>query len=84
MRIVVTRVAGDGSVRRGILDTAERGDASRWEDLVDQAAHGAPPPYRPVSGMPVYEIRAGEDAIMIAEGDLTGPLRELVITALTV
>jgi hypothetical protein len=33
--------------------------------------------------MPVYEIRAGDDAIMIAEGDLTGPLRELVITALT-
>lgn len=83
MRIVVTRVAGDGSVRRGVLDTGGRGDAGQWENLVEQAAHGAPPPYRPVSGMPVYEIRADDNAFLVAEGDLTGPLRELVITALT-
>ena len=37
-----------------------------------------PPPYRPHPGEPVYEISAGERVAQVAEGDLVGPLRELV------
>jgi hypothetical protein len=80
--VVVTKVAGDGSIRRGVLDTAARSDAGKWEDLIEQAALAVPPPYRPVRGRPIYEIRAGDAAVWVAEGELAGPLRELVMTAL--
>jgi hypothetical protein len=40
------------------------------------------PPYRPAPGQPVYLIQAGEQAFAVAEHDLTGPLRELVMTVL--
>jgi hypothetical protein len=82
VRIVVTEVAGDGSIRRGMLDTAERSDASRCEELIEQAALAVPPPYRPVRGRPIYEIRADDTTVWVAEGELAGPLRELVMTAL--
>jgi len=82
VRVVVTEVAGDGSIRRGVLDTTARSDASKWEELITQAALAVPPPYRPARGRPVYEIRAGETTVWVAEGELAGPLRELVMTAL--
>jgi hypothetical protein len=41
-----------------------------------------PPPYRPVRGRPIYEIRAGDTTVWVAEGELAGPLRALVMTAL--
>ena len=82
MRVVVTKVAGDGSIRRGVLDTAARSDAGKWEELIEQAALAVPPPYRPVRGRPIYEIRAGDATVWVAEGELAGPLRELVMTAL--
>jgi hypothetical protein len=82
MRVVVTEVAGDGSIRRGVLDTAGRSDASTWEELIEQAALAGPPPYRPARGRPIYEIRAGDTTVWVAEGELAGPLRELVLTAL--
>ncbi len=34
---MVTKVAGDGSIRRGVLDTAARSDAGKWEELIEQA-----------------------------------------------
>jgi hypothetical protein len=52
MRVVVTEVAGDGSIRRGVLDTAGRSDASTWEELIEQAALAGSPPYRPARGRP--------------------------------
>jgi hypothetical protein len=47
---VVTKVAGDGNIRRGVLDTAARSDAGRWEELIERAALAVPPPYRPARG----------------------------------
>lgn len=82
MRIVVNEVTSDGSVRRGVLDTSERSDSGRCETLVEQAALGAPPPYRPVADGPVYHISANGKTVLVAEKELVGPLRELVMLAL--
>jgi hypothetical protein len=82
VRVTVTRVAGDGSVRRAVVDAAGRDDAARWEQLIEQAGLGVPPPYRPRPGEAVYHIRAGELEVQVAERDLTGPLRELVTAVL--
>lgn len=68
-------------MHRGILETANFGDARRGEELVKQTAV-TPPPYRPVRGKPVYQNRAGDNVIPVAEGDLAGPLRELVAAGL--
>lgn len=83
MRIVVTEVTGQGTIRRGVLDTDHRSDADRCNDLIQRAALDVPPPYRPMAGRPVYEISAGDKASWVAERDLAGPLRELVMIALT-
>ena len=80
--IDVTRVGGDGSVRRAVVDTAGRDDAARWEQLAEQCSLQVPPPYRPDPGQPVYEITAGGRAAHIAERDVIGPLRELVTAVL--
>lgn len=78
----MTELTGAGEVRRGVLDTAERADADRCHDLIEQAALSVPPPYRPVAGRPVYQIRTGDEVVLVAEQELTGPLRELVLTVL--
>ncbi len=78
MRCEITQVNGDGTIRRARVDTAGRRDAARWERLAEQARLDLPPPYRPHPGEPVYEISAGERVAQVAEGDLVGPLRELV------
>jgi len=70
-------------VRSTAVDTAGRADADRWEQLVALAHLGVPPPYRPEPGQPVYLIRLGEQVAQVAEGNLAGPLRELVIAVLT-
>jgi hypothetical protein len=79
---VVTEVTGRGSIRRGMLDTADPGDAGRCGDLVDRAVLDAPPPYRPVAGRPVYEICADDKIVWVAERELVGPLRDLVMITL--
>ena len=79
---MVTEVAGNGSIRRGVLDTAGRADAGKCEELIERAALAVPPPYRPVRGRPIYEIRAGDTTVWVADGELAGPLRELVMIAL--
>lgn len=83
MRIKVTQLGGEGGYRRGVLDTAERGTGDGCWDLVEQAALEVPPPYRPVAGMPVYQIDAGDNVVLVAEQELAGPLRDLVMTVLT-
>ncbi len=83
VRVTVTRIAGDGSVRRAVVDAAGRDDAARWEQRIEHAGLDVPPPYRPRPGEAVYHIRAGELAVQVAERDLTGPLRELVTAVLT-
>jgi hypothetical protein len=82
VRIVVTEVTGQGSIRRGVLDTADCSHADRCDDLIQRAALNVPPPYRPVAGRPVYEICAGDKVIWVARRDLAGPLLELVMTTL--
>jgi hypothetical protein len=79
---VVTEVTGQGSIRRGVLDTADCSDADRCDDLIQRAALNVPPPYRPVAGRPVYEICAGDKVIWVARRDLAGPLLELVMATL--
>lgn len=78
--IVVTEVTGHGSIRRGVLDTAACSDADRFKDLIEQAALDLPPPYQPVTARPVYQIRANDTIAWVAERELVGPLRELVMT----
>ncbi len=82
VRVVVTEVTGAGRVRRGVLDTASYSDPGQCMALIEQAALDFPPPYRPVPGRPVYQIRAGELIVFVAERELVGPLRALVMTAL--
>ena len=83
MKCEITQVNGDGTIRRAVLDTTGRQDATRWERLAEQARLDLPPPYRPHPGEPVYEIAADERVAQVAEGDLVGPLRELVRAVFT-
>lgn len=80
--IVVTYLAADGTVLRRTVNTAARHDARMWEDLVRQAGLSIPPAYRPAPGRAVYHVRVGHEAVLIAEDDLIGPLRELVAAVL--
>jgi hypothetical protein len=82
VRVEVARVGADGSIRRTGLDTADWDDAARWDELVAQADLGSPPPYRPVPHQTIYLIHAYDREFAIAEHDLTGPLRELVMAVL--
>ncbi len=83
MRVVVTQVGWDGTMWRRMVDTAGRGDAGRWEELIARAL-AAPPPYRPVPGSPIYHLRVGDRQVLVAEHDLSGPLFDLVSAVLAV
>jgi hypothetical protein len=83
MRVVVTRIEWDGSMRRRVVDTAGRGDAPQWEDLIARAL-AVMPPYRPAPGGPVYHLRVDEGAVLVAEHDLSGPLSDLVTAVLAI
>ena len=83
MKCEITQVNGDGTIRRALVDSTGRHDAARWEQLADDARFDVPRPYRPHPGEPVYEITVDGRAVQIADGDLDGPLRELVRAVLT-
>jgi hypothetical protein len=36
MRVVVTRIGPDGTMRRRMVDTVASGDAGPWEELIAQ------------------------------------------------
>ncbi len=78
MNIEVTRILGDGSIRRARVEPEERPDAARWRELLSRANLTLPPPYRPDPGRPVYQVSDGEHSIQVAERGLVGPLRDLV------
>ena len=82
MNIEVTRILGDGSIRRARIEPEERPDAARWRELVSRANLNLPPPYRPDPGRPVYQVSDGEHSIQVAERGLVGPLRDLVAAVL--
>ena len=79
VEIAVTAIGADGTVRKAIVETAGRVDADWWEQLAASAHLEVPPPYRPEPGRPVYAVRAGGHVALVAEQDLAGPLRELVM-----
>ena len=82
MNIEVTRILGDGSIRRASVQVEERADADRWRELVDRANLELPPPYNPDPGRPVYQVSDGKHSIEVAERGLAGPLRDLVAAVL--
>ena len=82
MNIEVTRILGDGSIRRARIKPEERSDAARWRKLISRANLNLPPPYRPDPGRPVYQVSDGEHSIQVAERGLVGPLRDLVAAVL--
>ena len=82
MNIEVTRILGDGSIRRASVQPEERADASRWRELLTRANLELPPPYNPAPGRPVYQVSDGEHSIQVAERGLVGPLRDLVAAVL--
>ena len=81
VRVVVTQIGWDGSMRRRALDTCGLTEAGRWETLIGQV-QAFPPAYRAAPGSTVYVIHAGDRAVLVAEQDLTGPLRDLVTAIL--
>jgi hypothetical protein len=81
MRVVVTRIGPDGTMRRRMADTAASGDVGPWEELIARAL-AAPPPNRPGTRGPVYHLRAGERVVPGAGHDLSGALYELVTAVL--
>ena len=83
MRVVVTRIDWDGTMRRRVVDTAGRSDAGRWEALIARAL-AVRPPYRPAPGGPVYHLRVDNGAVLVAEHDLSGALSDLVTAVLAI
>ena len=81
VRVVVTQIGWDGSMRRKAPDTSVLTDAGRWENLIEQVLAFLPP-YRAAPGSPVYVVHAGDRAVLAGEQDLTGPLQDLVTTIL--
>jgi hypothetical protein len=78
---VVTQIGSDGTIERRMVDTAGRGDAFQWEDLITRAL-AVPLPYRPAPGGAVYHLRVDDWDVMVAEHDLAGPLLGLVTAVL--
>jgi hypothetical protein len=82
MRVVATRIEGDGTMQRRVVDTARCSDGPEWEDLARRAL-AVPPPYRPVPGAPIYQVNLdGDREVLVAEHDLRGPLLDLVTALL--
>ena len=81
MRVVVTQIEPDGTMQRRVVDTAQRDDGPRWEDLADRALAFAPL-YRPIPGTAVYHITVDDHMVQAGEYDLDGSLRDLVTVVL--
>jgi hypothetical protein len=83
MRVVVTRIGPDGTMRRRMVDTAASRDAGPWEELIVRALADTPL-YRPVRADPVYHLRVDDQVVLVAEHDLSGPLYDLVTAVLAI
>ena len=77
----MTRIEPDGTMQRRVVDTAQRDDGPRWEELAARAL-AYPPLYRPVPGAAVYHVSVDDQPIQAGEYDLDGPLRDLVTVVL--
>jgi hypothetical protein len=83
VRVGVTEIGWDGTTRRRALDTWCLADADRWEHIIGQVL-ALPPAYQATPGRPVSIAHTSDRAVLIGEEDLTGPLRDLVITILAI
>jgi hypothetical protein len=81
MRVVVTLIGPDGTMRRRMFDTATSGDTGPWEELLARALASLPP-YRAVPGRAVCHLRVDDQVALVAEQDLSGPLYDLVTAVL--
>lgn len=81
VRVTVTEIAWDGSIRRRALDTARLADPGRWENLIGQLL-AVPPPYRAAWGRPVYVLHTGRGSVLMGEENLIGSLQHLVTAIL--
>ncbi len=81
MRVVVTLIGPDGTMRRRMVDTAASSDTGPWEELLARAL-AALPPYRAVPGGTVCHLRVGDQVALVAGHDLSGPLYDLVTAVL--
>jgi len=82
VRVVITEIAWDGSIRRRALDTASLTHPGRCDNLITQVL-AIPPPYRATPGRPVYILHASGRAVVMGEDNLVGSLQRLVTTVLT-
>ena len=83
MRVVVTLIGPDGTMRRRMVDTAACSDTGLWEELLARAL-AALPPYRAVPGGAVCHLQVDDQVVLVAEQDLSGPLYDLVTAVLAI
>ena len=77
----MTRIEPDGTMQRRVVDTSQRDDGPRWEDLATRAL-AFPPPYRPIPGTAVFHVSVDDYVVQAGEYDLDGLLRDLVTLVL--
>jgi hypothetical protein len=83
MRVVVTLIGPDGTMRRRMVDTATSRDTGPWEELLARAL-AVLPPYRAVPGGTVCHLRVDDQVALVAGHDLSGPLYDLVTAVLAI
>ncbi len=82
VRIEVTRSGGfAGITRRVVVDTAQRDDAHDWVELAQRAEEPAPDTPAVPDGF-TWSIRVDTWHVVVGDGALRGPLRELAERAL--
>jgi hypothetical protein len=81
VRVVITEIGWDGSIPGRAVGTGSLTGPGRCESLLGQVLAIAPPD-RAAPGRPVYVLHAGDRAVVVGEGNLTGSLRPLVTTVL--
>ena len=83
MRVVVTLIGPDGTMRRRMADTAASRDTGPWEELLARAL-AVLPPYRAVPGGTVCHLRVGDQVSLVAGHDVSGSLYDLVTAVLAI
>jgi hypothetical protein len=76
MRVVVTQIESDGTMRRRMVETAGRGDAGLWQELITRAL-AVPLPYRPAPGGPICHLRVDDRDVMVGDcgsNGVSGPI----------
>ena len=81
MRVAITEIAWDGSIRRRAVDVGSLTGPGRCESLFGQVL-AIGPPYRAAPGRPVYVLHAVGRAVVMGGDRLIGALRQLVTTVL--